>query len=352
MLAQLVEQPPCKRQVVGAEPTHGSMRRKQGKMLAFLLIFGEWSVARRVHTAPICVNYMKSARNILFAFILNLFFTVFEFFGGIFTGSFAILSDAIHDFGDAISIGIAYLLEKKSKKRPNSTYTYGYARYSILGALITTIILILGSVFIIIGAVTRLFEPTEVNHDGMIILAIIGVIINSAAVYITHGGKNLNQRSVSLHMLEDVLGWVVVLIGSIAIKITDLSIIDPAMSIAVAGFILFSSLRNFGEILDLFLEKTPRGVSVKDLKSHLRALPDVESLHHLHLWSMDGINNYATLHIVTSSKKTEELKTAIRTEMAEHGIQHVTIELEAPAEHCHDTNCKSATATVRPHHHH
>lgn len=295
---------------------------------------------------------MKSTRNILLAFILNLIFTVFEFFGGLFTGSFAILSDSVHDFGDAVSIGIAYILEKKSKKRPNSTYTYGYARYSILGALITTVILIVGSVFIIIGAVTRLFEPTEINHDGMIILAIVGVVINAVAVYITHGGKNLNQRSVSLHMLEDVLGWVVVLVGSIAIKITNLSVIDPIMSMAVAGFILFSSLRNFSEILDLFLEKTPRGISVKDLKAHLRALPNVESLHHLHLWSMDGINNYATLHIVTTSKKPEELKDAVRAEMAEHGVQHVTIELETPAEHCHDPKCTPSVASVSLHQHH
>lgn len=186
----------------------------------------------------------------------------------------------------------------------------------------------------------------------MIILAIVGVIINSAAVYITHSGKNLNQRSVSLHMLEDVLGWVVVLAGAIIIKITNLTIIDPIMSMLVASFILFSAIRNFSEILDLFLEKTPRGVSVKDLKAHIRALPDVESLHHLHLWSMDGINNYATLHIVTASKQPEDLKEAIRSEMAEHGIQHVTIELESPAEHCHDAECHPATATVSHHHHH
>lgn len=295
---------------------------------------------------------MKTTRNILLAFILNLAFTVFEFFGGLFTGSFAILSDSVHDFGDAISIGIAYLLEKKSKKRPNSTYTYGYARYSIIGALITTVILIVGSIFIIIGAITRIFEPVEVNHDGMIVLAIIGTLVNSLAVYITHGGKNLNQRSVNLHMLEDVLGWIVVLVGSITIKITNLSVIDPVMSMAVACFVLFSSLRNFGEILDLFLEKAPRGISTKDLKAHLRALPDVESLHHLHLWSMDGTNNYATLHIVTTSKKSEDLKAAVRAEMAEHGIQHVTIELETPAEHCHDTECSSATAPVKTHHHH
>lgn len=295
---------------------------------------------------------MKSTRNILIAFILNLAFTVFEFFGGLFTGSYAILSDAVHDFGDAISIGIAYFLEKKSKKRPNSTYTYGYARYSILGALVTTVILIVGSIFIIIGAATRLFEPVEINHDGMIIMAIVGVIINSLATYITHGGKNLNQRSVSLHMLEDVLGWVVVLIGAVLIKVTNFSIIDPIMSMMVACFILFSALRNFSEILDLFLEKTPRGVSVKDLKAHIRALEDVESLHHLHLWSMDGINNYATLHIVTSSKKPEGLKSAIRAEMAEHGIQHVTIELETPAEHCGDTECKSTTQPLTSHHHH
>ena len=162
---------------------------------------------------------MKTDKNIFVAFFLNISFSIIELFGGLFTNSIAILSDAIHDFVDALSIGISYFLEKKSKKEPDNIYTYGYIRYSILGALITTVILITGSIFVIINALIRLFNPVTINYDGMLILSIIGIIFNLLAAYMTKEGDSLNQKSVNLHMLEDVFGWIVVLIGSLLIKL-------------------------------------------------------------------------------------------------------------------------------------
>ena len=195
----------------------------------------------------------KSESNILIAFILNLFFSVFELFGGIFTNSIAIISDAIHDFGDAISIGISYFLEKKSKKKPDNKYTYGYIRYSTLGALITNVILIVGSVLVIYGAIERFFNPVEINYNGMIVFAVFGVFVNFVAVYFTKGGKSLNQKAVNLHMLEDVLGWLVVLIGAIVVKFTEINRIDSVISIAVALFILVNaSSINFCTLLFSF----------------------------------------------------------------------------------------------------
>ena len=158
---------------------------------------------------------MKSDRSILIAFLLNLSFSIFELFGGFFTNSVAIMSDAVHDFGDAISIGVSYFLEKVSKKKPDSKYTYGYVRYSVLGALVTNIILILGSVLVIIGGVKRFIVPVNINYDGMIVFAIFGVIVNFGAAYFTKKGDSLNQKAVNLHMLEDMLGWVVVLLGAL-----------------------------------------------------------------------------------------------------------------------------------------
>ena len=180
---------------------------------------------------------MKSDKNILIAFLLNLFFSVFEFIGGIITNSISIVSDSIHDFGDAISIGISYILEKVSKKKPNKKYTYGYLRYSVLGALITTIILLIGSILIIYNAIKRIMDPIDINYNGMILFAIVGVIVNFIAAKVTKHGHSLNQKSVNLHMIEDVLGWIVVLIGAVVMKFTDLSIIDPNLSVLVALYI-------------------------------------------------------------------------------------------------------------------
>ena len=164
---------------------------------------------------------MKTEKNILIAFVLNLSFSLIEFMGGIFTGSVAIISDSVHDMGDALSIGIAYALEKKSKKQPDEKYTYGYGRFSVLGGLITTVILFVGSVVVIINALDRIINPTEINYDGMIIFALVGVAINFAAAYFTREGDSINQRAVNLHMLEDVLGWAVVLLGAIFMRFTE-----------------------------------------------------------------------------------------------------------------------------------
>lgn len=163
---------------------------------------------------------MKTEKSILIAFLLNMFFSIFEIIGGIFTNSVAIISDAIHDFGDSVSIGISYFLEKKSKKKPDDKYTYGYTRYSILGATVTNTILIIGSILVIFNAIERIINPAQINYDGMIIFAVFGVAVNFLATYFTKNGHSLNQKAVSLHMLEDVLGWLVVLIGAIVIKFT------------------------------------------------------------------------------------------------------------------------------------
>jgi len=293
---------------------------------------------------------MKTEKNILIAFILNLSFSVFEFFGGIFTNSVAILSDSIHDLGDALSIGISYFLEKKSKKKADNNYTYGYVRYSVLGGVITTTILLVGSILVIVGAIKRLFNPVDVNYNGMIIFAIIGVILNFIAAFVTRKGDSINQKSVNLHMLEDVLGWIVVLIGAIIMNFTDIKIIDPIMCIGVAIFILINSLKNLKMVLDLFLEKTPKNINIDELKEHLLKIKDIEDIHHIHIWSIDGYNNYATMHIVTKSQDIKSMKKEIRKELEEHNICHAILETED--EVCDDTECHTEFNNKPYNHHH
>ena len=212
---------------------------------------------------------MKTQNNILIAFILNLSFSIIEFIGGMFTSSIAIISDSIHDIIDAFSILISFILEKISKKGPNEKYTYGYARFSILGALITTFMLIVGSILVIYSSINRIVNPVQINYNGMIVFAVFGVVINFLAVYFTKDGVSLNQKSVNLHMLEDVLGWIVVLIGSIVMKFTNINIIDSIMSLFVALFILINAIKNLISIGDLFLIKIPKGISISEIKNHI-----------------------------------------------------------------------------------
>ena len=293
---------------------------------------------------------MKTEKNILIAFLLNISFSIFEFFGGIFTNSVAILSDSIHDLGDAVSIGISYFMERKSKKQADNNYTYGYIRYSVLGGVITTSILLVGSILVIISAIKRLINPVEVNYSGMIIFALIGVVLNLIAAYVTKEGDSINQKSVNLHMLEDVLGWIIVLIGAIIMNFTDIRILDPIMSILVAIFILINSLKNLKKVVDLFLEKTPSDINIEELKKHLLEIDGVEDIHHIHVWSIDGFNNYATMHIVSKAKNINKIKKDIREELEEHNICHAILETEEEA--CDDLECHVELKEHTHHHHH
>ena len=292
---------------------------------------------------------MKPEKKILVAFILNLFFSIFEFIGGLYTNSVAIISDAIHDLGDALSIGISYFLERISKKGPNDSYTYGYLRYSILGGTITTVILLVGSILVIVASISRILNPVEINYNGMLILAVVGVIVNFIAAYATRDGDSLNQKAVNLHMLEDVLGWIVVLIGAVIMKFTHLTMIDGIMSLLVAVFILICALKNFKSIIDLFLEKTPSYISLDDIKKNVLDIKGIKDMHHLHVWSMDGINNYATMHVVTDKPSVKE---EIRHVLSHMKINHVTIEIESLSDHCNEHDCNILKSNNTHHHHH
>ena len=292
----------------------------------------------------------KTDQNILIAFLLNISFSIFELFGGVFTNSVAILSDSVHDLGDAISIGISYFLERKSKKKADNKYTYGYVRYSVLGGVITTTILLVGSILVIVNAINRIINPVDVNYSSMLVFAVFGVILNFLAAHVTRKGDSINQRSVNLHMLEDVLGWIVVLIGAIIMNFTDIKIIDPIMSIGVSSFILVHSIKNLKRVLDIFLVKTPKDIDIDELKKHLLKIDEVEDIHHIHVWSMDGYDNLATMHIVTKADDIKAVKRKIREELEEHNICHAILETED--EVCEETECNVESHNEVHHHHH
>ena len=271
-------------------------------------------------------------KNLIIAFILNLCFAIFEFFGGMITNSVSIMSDAIHDFGDAISIGFAVYLEKKSKKGADDKFTFGYARYSVMSAVITSAILLLGSIVIAINACYRIINPQPLNYNGILIFAIIGFIVNLIAAFATKEGDTLNKKSINLHMLDDVLGWAIVLLGAIVMKFTNFALIDSALSLVVALFIVMHAVPIFISAMNLFLEKAPRKVNVKKTKEKILKVKGVEDVHRFKVWSLDEHNVYAMLHVV--AKDNFDKKNEIREILHEAGITNTTIEIEKENEKC------------------
>lgn len=284
---------------------------------------------------------MDSKDDIKLAFFLNLGFSLFELIGGLLTNSISIFSDAIHDFGDSLAIGISYILEKVSNKKSDKTYTYGYKRYSLLGASLTSIILIVGSLIVLGNAMLRLFNPMEVHFAGMFIFAIFGIAINGYAAYKTSKSVNMNEKSVNLHMLEDVLGWIAVLVGALLIKITGWNVIDPLLSIVIAILIGYEAIKNVLDVVNVILEKTPSSVDIDLLKEELKKIDHVLDVHHIHVWSLDGNEVLLTMHVLinkTVTKKNYELvKKDIKDALKSHSIQHSTIEIEY--ENCEEEVC-------------
>lgn len=283
-----------------------------------------------------------SDKKILTAFFLNLFFVFVEIFGGFFTNSFAILSDAIHDLGDCVAIGFAYAMEKLSKKAPDEKYTYGYKRYSLLSAIITSTLLVVSSIFVIVGALMRLGEPKEVRGGAMLLVAVFGVIINGVAVITTHRGTGANERAVSLHLLEDVLGWIAVLIGSVLIYAFEWYFIDGVLSLGIAGFLLFNSAKNIKQVFEILLEKTPGDFDVQAYREKLMDIENVEDVHHLHIWSLDGEHVMASLHVRLDSLSEIQVYTRVKQTVEEisreAGIQHLTVQIDVAGQ-CNDMNC-------------
>ncbi|MDD3668279.1 MAG: cation diffusion facilitator family transporter [Bacteroidales bacterium] len=279
----------------------------------------------------------NSTKNIRTAFFLNLAFAFVELIGGIITNSVAILSDAVHDFGDSISLAIAWALQKKSNKAKDDKYSYGYKRFSLLSSVILSGILLVGSILILVEAIGRLFNPQEVNAQGMLWLAILGIIVNGLAALSVKRGKTLNERAVFLHIMEDVLGWIGVLVISIVMIFVNLPILDPILSISITIWVLYNVYKNLKATFNILLQASPKNVDVKKLTKEIEAIDNVISIHDLHIWTQDGNSHVMTLHIV-AEKNYETIKLKVREMVKAYNIDHVTIELEDK-----DSTCEEKT---------
>jgi len=280
----------------------------------------------------------RSDERIRTAFLLNLLFTLIEFAGGFLTNSLSITADAFHDLGDSFALGLAWYFERIAAKGKTPLFSYGYRRFSLVSALINAVILIAGSVLIVTMAIPRILSPEPVNAEGMILLSILGILANGAAAYRVHQGKTMNETMVTWHLLEDVLGWIGVLVVSIVIMIWDLPVLDPIFSVVLTVFILVNVLRNFRKILIIFLQGVPPSVTIKGVEEILLRVPGVQGVHDTHLWSLDGEHHILTTHLVVgkgcSPEEFRQVKCAAREKALEMGISHATLEMEALGEAC------------------
>jgi cobalt-zinc-cadmium efflux system protein len=272
------------------------------------------------------------------AFFLNLGFTFVEIVGGLLTNSVAILADAVHDLGDSVSLLFSWSMERVATRRRTEKQTFGYKRYSVLGAVVSGGVLLVGSVFVMLEAVPRLFEPEAVHPEGMLALAVAGIGFNLLAVLRMRGGEKLNQRVVMLHLLEDVLGWAGVLVVSVVLLFADLPILDPLLSVAVTVFVLSRIVPRLRHAIGVFLQYAPSDIDIGSIEEEVTEMRHVRSLHDMHLWSLDGNYHLFSTHVVVDDdlklSALEELQAKIKGALARRGVHHVTLEFESDRAGC------------------
>lgn len=281
-----------------------------------------------------------SQRNMAWAFFLNLGFSLIELVGGLVFNSTAILADAVHDLGDSLAIGLAWWLQKFSARTADHRFTYGYRRFSLLGALINTVILTGASIWVLAQAVSRLQDPVMPNATGMLWLAFLGVAVNGYAAWRLRKGQSLNERALNWHLLEDVLGWVAILLLAILLHFFPWPILDPLLSIIFTALILFNVLRLLFATAKVFFQAVPDVELRETILAQLKNLAEVEDVHHLHFWSLDGERHVLTAHLLLREclpiAAQVALKEKIAAQLAEYHLEHTTFEFEFPGESCRD----------------
>ncbi len=289
-------------------------------------------------------HHHGSTDNIKVAFFLNFTFTILEIVGGFWTNSTAILSDALHDLGDSISLGLAWYIDRFSKKEADFKFSFGYSRFSLLGAFINSLVLIIGSILIIMRAVPKIINPEPINEVGMIIFALVGIVVNGIAVLRLRKGHSINEKVVSWHLLEDVLGWVAILIVSIILFFKDIYILDPLLSIGITFYVLYNVIKNLKGIGNIFLQRVPEGLSIEAIEEDILQIENINDVHHTHIWSLDGEKNLLSTHIVIEKEVSQEeiisLKNKLRELVYNKDINHITVEVDYIGEVCSCENCE------------
>jgi len=283
-------------------------------------------------------NHINNEHNIRLAFFLNFGFAIAEVIGGLLINSVAILADALHDIGDSLTLALSWRLEKVSERGEDQRFSYGYKRFSLLGALIGSLVLMLGAAVIVWEAVRRITQPEAPNAAGMLIFALAGILINGYAAMRTRRGNNLNSQVISWHLIEDALGWVAVLTVSMVLLFSELYFLDALLSILVTVYVLFHVIRNLCRTLALFLQGVPESMDLKAIEREIQDLNMVAGVHHTHAWSLDGEQHVLTTHVAMCPGAQPDDVRAVKNKMHDlterFGLAHTTVEIEHSDEDC------------------
>jgi cobalt-zinc-cadmium efflux system protein len=282
-------------------------------------------------------------KRVRFAAFLNIAFTVLELVGGLWTNSLAILSDALHDFGDSIALLASWLFERGAKRSPDTSRTFGYQRLSLFSALFSASILIGGSIVIIFQAIPRFFNTELVNAFGMVGIAVIGIIFNGAGFFLLKKGESLNEKVLSWHLLEDVLGWVGILVGGVIIYFWKFYLLDPILTVGLTAFIIYNVTKNLREAINILMQGVPKHINLEAIKKDLSAIKGVIGIHDIHVWSLEGETDVFTAHVILDDEalknEPEHTKETIKETLLKHHIEHSTIEIESRY-HCAGMVCE------------
>lgn len=274
---------------------------------------------------------MSDSKRIGGVFALNFGFSMFEFIAGAALNSVAIQSDAVHDLGDALSIGLAWIFERVSRKHSNHRFSFGYRRFSLLGALITALVLVVGSGSMLLQSVPRLFNPEPVSYRSMTWIAIFAVIINIVAAFLLRGSKSRNASILNLHMLEDMLGWIGILVISLVMRWRPLYILDPIFSILIAVFILWNAIPELIRTVRIMLESVPEGIDMAKIERQIASVPGVHGINHLHVWTLDGERSNLNVTLFTELATVEEqekIKEQVASILAPYNLSCSTIQID------------------------
>lgn len=275
-------------------------------------------------------HHKKAGENLAFVFFMNLAFNVIVILGGLATNSMAILADCIHDLSDTISIALAWVLEHVAQKDSTDRYSYGYQRFSILGAVIISVFVIVMALIILQEAIPRLFNPEGVDAHGMLLVAVVGIIFKSISVYRLHEGETFNEKAIFLHQLGDVFEWVAILILGLVLMVWDgAQYLDPFVSIGIAVWLIFNLGRNLYKSVEVLLQKTPDNFDVDEFKALILAIEGVNDIEDFHIWSLDGIDSVMTLKVnVDFGNNVEMIKKEIYSISNRYHVVDITIELD------------------------
>jgi cobalt-zinc-cadmium efflux system protein len=274
-------------------------------------------------------------KNIGIAVVLNVTFTLIEVIGGVWTNSLTILSDALHDFGDSVTLIVAWVLERKASAPADTKRTFGYQRLSLLSAILSALVLVAGSVVILTHAIPRLIRPEPVNASGMTWLAVLGIAFNGLGFLRLQKGPSISEKVLAWHLLEDVLGWTVILVGAVTMQFWDNPLIDPILTIGFIAFTLRGVGRNIKETFNIFLQGVPSHIDLESVRRSILSVRGVQGVHDIHVWSLEGETDIFTGHVVVAREELElvdDLRRRIREALREQHIEHSTIEIESTDE--------------------